>query len=91
MVEYHSNLDGESDDDNDNSRFSDEIVYNEGIIAANEFHSKMAALTMDTEQKTNKNSVTNEDEMQTDLIEEIPVDDSWIFKSLGLFLFYDNR
>uniref|UniRef100_A0A1I7VBH4 Uncharacterized protein n=1 Tax=Loa loa TaxID=7209 RepID=A0A1I7VBH4_LOALO len=83
LVEYQSNSDDELDyDDKDNSDFSDEIVCSEGIIAANEFHSKMAALAMDTEGGIDRNVTANEDEMRTNLTEEVPVDDSWIFHSL---------
>ncbi|CAG9536649.1 unnamed protein product [Cercopithifilaria johnstoni] len=84
-LEYQSILSDESvDSDNDNNEFSDKIVCSGGIIAANEFHSRIAALTMDTEHITDRrNTKTNEDEMQTDLVEEVLVDDSWIFQSLG--------
>ncbi|KAL3993740.1 hypothetical protein ACH3XW_18820 [Acanthocheilonema viteae] len=83
LVEYQSNVDDESDDDdNDNSGFSDEIVCSDGIITANEFHQKMTALTMGTEHITNKSTMVHKDEMQEDLVEEVPVDDSWIFQSL---------
>uniref|UniRef100_A0A0R3RXK8 CCHC-type domain-containing protein n=1 Tax=Elaeophora elaphi TaxID=1147741 RepID=A0A0R3RXK8_9BILA len=83
LVEYQSNLDDESDgDDNDNSEFSDEIVCSEGIIAANEFHSKMATLSMDAEHKADQNTIADGDKMRTDLAKEVPVDDNWIFQSL---------
>lgn len=86
-MEYQSNLDDESDDDdNDNSGFSDEIVCSEGIIAANEFRCKMAALAVNAEDRTNRNATADEDEMRTTFVEEVPVDDSWIFHSLGMFL-----
>lgn len=88
-MECQSNLDDESEDDN--SAFSDEIVCSEGIIAASEFQSKMAALTMDAEYITDGNTLADENEMQKDLVEEVPVDDGWIFQSLGLFLFYKRR
>ncbi|VDK85440.1 unnamed protein product [Litomosoides sigmodontis] len=81
LVECQSNLDDESEDDN--SGFSDEIVCSEGIIAASEFQSKMAALTMDAERITDRNTIADENEVQQDLMEEVPVDDGWIFQSLG--------
>uniref|UniRef100_A0A8R1TKS1 Uncharacterized protein n=1 Tax=Onchocerca volvulus TaxID=6282 RepID=A0A8R1TKS1_ONCVO len=80
LVEYQSNFDEESDDD-DEDEFSDEIVCSEGIISASEFHSKIATLAVDTEDRTDRNTTGNI-EVRRNSVEEVPVDDSWIFHSL---------
>ncbi|KAM3719769.1 Protease Do-like 2, chloroplastic [Dirofilaria immitis] len=77
-----ANSRGEESDDDDNE-FTDEIICNEEIIAANEFHSKIAALPVNAEDRTDKSTTEDVDEMQINLAEEVPVDDSWIFHSLG--------
>uniref|UniRef100_A0A5S6PIH6 Uncharacterized protein n=1 Tax=Brugia malayi TaxID=6279 RepID=A0A5S6PIH6_BRUMA len=85
LVEYHSNSDDDldDDDDKDSSDFSGKIVCSERITAANKFHTKMKALAMDMESRTNKIAIGDEKEMRTNLAKEMPVDDSWIFHSLG--------
>ncbi|KAK6104381.1 hypothetical protein QQG55_16050 [Brugia pahangi] len=85
LVEYHSNSDDDldDDDDKDSSDFSGKIVCSERITAANKFHTKMEALAMDMESRTNKIVIGDEKEMRTNLAKEMPVDDSWIFHSLG--------
>ncbi|VIO94465.1 Uncharacterized protein BM_BM2869 [Brugia malayi] len=84
LVEYHSNSDDDldDDDDKDSSDFSGKIVCSERITAANKFHTKMKALAMDMESRTNKIAIGDEKEMRTNLAKEMPVDDSWIFHSL---------
>lgn len=86
MVEYDSNIEDELDDDKNNSDFSDEIVCDEGIVAASEFYSKITPLNKDAANKININALVVEDRTQKNPVEEVPVDDSWIFQSLGLFL-----
>uniref|UniRef100_A0A915PY23 Uncharacterized protein n=1 Tax=Setaria digitata TaxID=48799 RepID=A0A915PY23_9BILA len=70
VAQSDGNNDNDNDDDDDDE-FSDEIICNEGIVATDDFHSR------------ERNAAGNQNGTKINLVEEVLVDDSWIFQSLG--------